>query len=515
MPSLDDQLLHWAQTAADRPFVVEVETGRVLTYGQCLAAVVAMRQVLGEAPQTVALGLPSGIAAAVIWLSSLCGGHRLVPVAPSASDRERGRIRTLFDPEVVIVAQPDDARGLSDGRARVLTQAQWEQHLRAAARMASDQVAAGSDQQAPGSVLLHTSGTTGEPKWVNLDAGRIAHTADAIRVSHRLTETDRGFSPLPFNHVTAPVVSLCASLMAGATVLLAPHFSRHRFWSWIEASRPTWVSIVPTIAALLLETERPEFLPGDIHFFRSASAPLPLRVLREFEAKFDLPLVETYGLTETASTVFANPVPPDKRKPGSVGLPVEGITARVVRQRMPESEPDLRALPQGETGEICLAGPSVITAYVGGAGEDSFQDGRLRTGDLGYLDEDGHLFITGRVRDVIIRGGENIAPREVEEVLLEHPAVEDSAVVGRPDPLYGEQVVAYVVPRHPWSADLAEALQAFAAGQLSRPQVPTRFVPVQALPRNPTGKVDREVLRREQREAADTPGACGERVAAR
>jgi acyl-CoA synthetase (AMP-forming)/AMP-acid ligase II len=341
-----------------------------------------------------------------------------------------------------------------------------------------------------GSLRLTTSGTTGDPKGVVLSARQIAWTADQVRLSHHLTTADRGLAVLPFFHINAPVVSLCASLLAGACVVVAPRFSVQRFWEWVERERITWVSVVPTIVALLLTTEKPPFLPGTLRFARSASAPLPVARHRAFEERFGIPLIETYGLSEAASQVTANPLPPAQRKHGSVGVPT-GVELYVC-----EPLPGTCELPCGAVGEICVRGPNVIAGYEGDASASSFGAGWFRTGDLGYLDADSYLYITGRLREVINRGGEKIAPREIEELLLAHPAVSDAAVVGEPHPLYGQRVVAYITPRDGWDALVERQLRDYCAQRLSAYKVPEAFYSVPALPRNGNGKLNRQALRR-------------------
>ena len=215
--------------------------------------------------------------------------------------------------------------------------------------------------------------------------------------------------------------------------------------------------------------------------------------MQAFEAKFGIPLIETYGLSEAASEVTGNPLPPAKHKPGSVGLPVS-VAVRICYPRTDDADTELRDVPPGEDGEICISGPNVIDAYQGNADAKSFQDGWFRTGDLGHMDSEGYIYITGRLREVIIRGGENIAPREVEEVLQSHPAVRESAVVGRPDPTLGEQVVAFIVPAHEWNAELARQVHDYAAQRLSPHKVPVDFIAVDSLPHNSIGKVERRKL---------------------
>ncbi|HEU0000307.1 MAG TPA: AMP-binding protein, partial [Ktedonobacteraceae bacterium] len=419
--------------------MIEAESGRELTYAQSLAAVNAIRQTLGTTPRKIVLSLPGSLASAVLWLSALSGGHHLVPVSPDATAREKSLIAQRHQPDVIIVEQAADARSFDCPGATIMSRDECETLM---------QQASSRDALEPveGRVYLGTSGTTGEPKCVVLTERQIAWTAEHVRSSHGLTSADRGLTVLPFFHVNAPVVSLCASLLAGSAVVIGRRFSRQRFWSWIEQYNITWASIVPTIVAILLETEKPAFLPGSLRFVRTGSAALPGADLRAFEARFGIPVIETYGLSEAASQVVANPVPPGMHKPGSAGLPV-GVDLRICYPYIPDEGRELRDVAPGETGEICVAGPGVIRAYQDDRGQESFQDGWFRSGDLGYLDEDGYLFIKGRLREVIIRGGENIAPREIEEVLQGHPAVREVAVVGRPDPVYGEQPVAYLTVR--------------------------------------------------------------------
>jgi acyl-CoA synthetase (AMP-forming)/AMP-acid ligase II len=310
-----------------------------------------------------------------------------------------------------------------------------------------------------------------------------------------LTQDDRGLAVLPFFHINAPVVSLCATLLAGSTVVVAPRFSRSRFWDWIARHQVTWASVVPTIVALLLQADGPEPVPDCLRFIRTASAPLPAAHLEAFEHRFGVPLIETYGLSEAASTVAANPVAPGVHKAGSVGLPA-GVGLRICVPADAECLP-LVDVSAGTEGEICIHGPSVIAGYEEGADSQSFVEGWFRTGDLGYRDADGYIFLTGRLRDVINHGGHKVSPREVEETLLAYPDVSDVAVVGQDDPLYGQRVVAYVVPRGDATASdsaLGEALRAHCAAQLSAYKVPSEFVCAAALPRTLTGKVQRHIL---------------------
>jgi acyl-CoA synthetase (AMP-forming)/AMP-acid ligase II len=490
MPALHDYLLHNAQRTPDGIFLIEAVSGRTLTNARTFRATRAVHRLLGARSRHILLVAPNGLCSAIVWLSALTGGHTLAPLSPDAPLIEQARLAKQITPDVLVVEHRTDS--CIAPHATVLTCDDLEQLI-----AATQEDEFGADETAPalaeGCCFLRTSGSTGEPKGIALDARQIVWAADHIRAAHELTPADRGFTALPLSHVNAPVVSLCATLIAGGSLVIAHHFSRSRFWETLDRYAVTWASAVPTVLAMLLTTEKPAFLPGALRFVRSASAPLSLSVLEAFEQRFGVAVVETYGLSEAASQVAANPVPPGERRPGSVGRPT-GVAIRVCASRTTSEDESLHDVAAGTTGEICICGPSVITRYVDGRAPDAFVDGWFRTGDLGCFDEDGYLYIVGRKRDVIIRGGENIAPREVEEVLLATPYVRDGAVVGVPDPVYGQRVVAYVVPAAPWTATTAEALQRACALRLSAYKVPERFVVVNELPRTPFGKLQRQVL---------------------
>lgn len=472
-------------------FIVEAESGHELGYAQALYALYTLRRALGDQPRRIVLAFPAGIANGLLWLSALSGGHHLIPVSPNATAEEKAAIARRHRPDILCVECEEDANGFCSPQAMLLTLSECEM-LIGQARPCS------SLEPLEGYAYLTTSGSTGEPKWVVLSERQIAWTATQIRASHGLSSRDRGLSVLPFFHVNAPVVSLCASLLAGSMVVIARRFSRQQFWSWIERYQITWASIVPTIVAILLETARPAFLPGTLRFVRTGSAALPPADLRAFEERFGIPVIETYGLSEAASQVVANPVPPGLHKPGSAGLPT-GVELRICAPREHADEQELRDVAAGEIGEICISGPAVIRAYQHNEGQEAFQAGWFRTGDLGYLDAEGYLFIKGRKREAINRGGENIAPREIEEVIQSHPAVRETAVVGRPDPIYGEQPVAYLTVREGWHAESAAQLRQHIARHLSAPKIPIDLIILDELPRNGTGKIDRRLLRtREQ-----------------
>lgn len=335
-------------------------------------------------------------------------------------------------------------------------------------------------------IFLCTSGTTGTPKGILLGDEQLAHTAASVVSAHRLSRADRGYCSLPLFHVNAEVVGLLATLRAGAYLAVDGKFSRRGFWEMIAGQRITWINAVPAIISILA-MDPPAARPETVRFVRSASAPLPLVALERFESALGVPVIETYGMTEAASMITANPLD-GPRKPGSAGRPA-GTEVRV-------ETPDGAAAP-GEVGRVRIRGRGVIKAYASG-GRPGVIDaaGWLDTGDLGYLDSAGYLFLVGRSDDVINRGGEKIYPREIEEILLAQPGVRTAAVVGAADEVLGERPVAYVVADAGWQAGDVEALLRKAcAAELPRHKQPSEYRLVAELPLGSTGKISRRALK--------------------
>ena len=339
-----------------------------------------------------------------------------------------------------------------------------------------------------GGIFLCTSGTTGTPKGILLRDEQLAHVAASVVSHHRLTQADRGYCSLPLFHVNAEVVGLLATLRAGACLAVDRKFSRRGFWEMIDARRVTWINAVPAIISILA-MDPPPVRPARVRFVRSASAPLPRAALERFEDAIGVPVVETYGMTEAASMITANPLA-GPRKQGSAGLPA-GTEVQVV---LPGG-----LVAAGDVGRVRIRGKGVITEYASGGRPGAIDaDGWLDTGDLGYLDEDGYLFLVGRSDDVINRGGEKIYPREIEEILLAQPGVRSAAVVGAADEVLGERPVAYVVPDGDWLASelaIEMTLRDACAALLPRHKQPSAFRVVDELPLGPTGKVSRRRLK--------------------
>jgi acyl-CoA synthetase (AMP-forming)/AMP-acid ligase II len=337
-------------------------------------------------------------------------------------------------------------------------------------------------------LLLLTSGTTSRAKIVQLTHGNVCASAFSSTAALALGENDRCLNVLPQFHGHGLIATILASLAAGASVVCTPGCQVHYFFDWLSAFQPTWYSAVPTMHQAILTharlTNAPSMKPG-LRFVRSASAPLAPRILAELEQTFAAPVIEFYGMTETASAPIAcNPLPPFKRKPGSVGIPVDLDVAIM------GSRGDL--CPTGETGQVVVRGPSVMRGYEGdpAANEAAFSEDWLQTGDLGYFDDAGFLFLTGRTRELINRGGEKISPREIDEALLDHPAVAEAATFAIPHATLGEDVAAAVVLR-PGAKATSQAIRAHMVGRLAEFKVPQQVFFVRELPKSSTGKIQR------------------------
>lgn len=479
-------LVERAATAApDAVYALATETPEAITFAQLrqgCRGVAAALAAQGVGPgDTIALVMPNGLAT-LQWL--LGAMHAGVCVNP-----------------VNLLSQADAMRYVIEHcEARLVVAApEWVERVRAVAPQLPlivvdpDRIElpdAGLDTPAPAAdttaLLMYTSGTTGRPKGVMLTQANLAANAAAIAAEHALGPVDRVLGVLPLYHINAFAVTMLAPLASGGSVAMAPRFSVQRFWDQAAERSCTWINVVPTIIAFLLEAPAPPRAAiAGLRLCRSASAALPPEHHRAFEARFGIGIIETMGLTETVAPSFSNPLDPAQRKVGSVGL-ASGGEARVV-------DAALAPVPDGSTGEITIRGPHVMKGYFRNpeATAAAFTpDGWLRTGDLGHRDADGFFFVTGRIKELIIKGGENIAPREIDEALLQHPGVLDAAAVGVPDPHYGQEILACIVPRDGATLDEAD-LRAHCERLLGRYKTPRRFRFVAELPRGPSGKVQR------------------------
>ncbi|MBW1868130.1 MAG: AMP-binding protein [Deltaproteobacteria bacterium] len=337
-------------------------------------------------------------------------------------------------------------------------------------------------------LLLYTSGTTGLPKGVILSHKNVVAGAQYTAMAHDLTPEDRALCSLPLYHINGEVVTAVTPLVSGGSVVMPHKFRTSDFWELISEYGCTWFSVVPTIISYLTsatDIEGRNLKLDQLRFGRSASSALPPSLHKEFEKKFKVSIVETMGLTETAAPVFSNPMDPSKRKYGSPGLAV-GNSAKIIDTTGKE-------VSRGTQGEIMIRGDNVMKEYykapdkTAGALEP---DGWLHTGDIGYLDQDGFIFVTGRIKELIIKGGENIAPREIDDVLYKHPAILDAAAVGIPDDTYGEEIMACVTVKQGVSVTEEELLD-HCLEHLGKFKTPKVIKIMDELPKGPSGKIQR------------------------
>jgi acyl-CoA synthetase (AMP-forming)/AMP-acid ligase II len=341
-------------------------------------------------------------------------------------------------------------------------------------------------------LLLYTSGTTGRPKGVILTHKNLMAGGRFTTMAHALTGKDRALCSLPLYHINGEVVTTIAPLISGGSVVMPHKFSASNFWKLISDFQCTWFSVVPTIISYLCcdECQKDENLNLErLRFGRSASSALPPSLHKTFEGKFKVSIIETMGLTETAAPVFSNPIVPGDRKYGSPGVPV-GNEAKIIDNNGNE-------VPRGRQGEIMIRGDNVMKCYykepeLTASAIDP--DGWFHTGDLGYMDKDGFVFVSGRIKELIIKGGENIAPREIDEALYKHPAVLDAGAVGIPDVHYGENIMCCVVLRPNMTAT-EEELRRHCREHLGEFKTPGIIKIIKELPKGPSGKVQRLKLR--------------------
>lgn len=341
-------------------------------------------------------------------------------------------------------------------------------------------------------LLLHTSGTTSRPKLVPLSSANLAASAAHIATTLQLTPVDRCLNIMPLFHIHGLMAALLASLRAGGSVVCTDGVYANRFFRWMEEFRPTWYSAVPTMHQGILARagEHAQIIrETPLRFIRSSSASLPPVVLAALEDTFGAPVVEAYGMTEAAHQMACNPLPPGARKPGSVG-PAAGPEIAIMDAAGKLLEP-------GETGEVVIRGPNVTVGYLANpdANRTAFTDGWFRTGDQGRLDSDGYLQLTGRLKEIINRGGEKISPREIDEVLLAHPAVRQALAFAVPHAQLGEEVAA-AVELHAGQAAGAPQLRQWVAERLPDFKVPRVIRVVDNIPKGPTGKLQRIGLAR-------------------
>jgi acyl-CoA synthetase (AMP-forming)/AMP-acid ligase II len=476
---------------AEDPAII-VPEGPRLDYGRLREQVSRTADTLAalglERGDRVALVLPNGAEAVIAFLgAAVCA--TAAPLNPGYTEDEFRFYMEDTEAKALIVP-----RGGAEAARRAMPQGTLliEAELEPTGRLRLESAAArqaGRSASGPReddvALVLHTSGTTSRPKRVPLKHGNLAASVQQIVATYALSPADVSLCMMPLFHVHGLVASALATLASGGTVVTPPRFNPLGFWPLVQAQHATWYSAVPTIHQLALartsEGERP---PGaeTLRFIRSCSSALPAALMLQLEERVGVPVLEAYGMTEASHQIASNPLPPAPRLPGSVGLGT-GVSVGIMDERG-------TLLPTGTQGEVVIRGANVTDGYENNpeANATCFTDGWFRTGDLGVLDAAGYVTLQGRIKELINRGGEKISPREVDEVLLLHPAVAEAVCFGSPHPAWGEEVAAAVVLR----AAASEAdLQRHCREHLAAFKVPKTVHIVESIPRTATGKIQR------------------------
>lgn len=334
-------------------------------------------------------------------------------------------------------------------------------------------------------LILYTSGSTGNSKGVMLTHDNLLAEMNNIMVAHKLMNNDRVLCVLPWFHINGLVITMLTPLLAENEIYIAEKFSVSSFWQWIDKYKITWFSGVPTIYSYLLSKDtKAESDISSLRFARSASASLPVKVLNEFEKRYNVTIIESYGITEGGSQLTSNPLPPQHTKPGSVGLPY-GIEVIIADDNNNE-------MAQGQVGEVYVRGASISHGYYGKTDETkaSFWNGWFKTGDMGRKDEDGYLYLEGRKKELINRAGEKFSPREIDEILYKIDGVELACAVGVPHKVYGEEVIAFIKKKV--DANIAESdIIEYCKDKMVSFKVPKKVYFVDEFPQGGNGKIQR------------------------
>ncbi len=475
----------------DGAVAVVVPDGPAVTYGELRGNVDRAAGLLTgsglepERPVSIALG--NGLEFLIAFLAVVRAGAVAAPLNPAyTADEFAYYLEDAASQMAVVPPGSHPAREAADSLAVPTLEVSLSGEELAIYR-SGDLLSAAIDPTLPAAdstaLFLHTSGTTSRPKGVPLSHGNILESVRNISATYRLTGDDVAMVVMPLFHVHGLIGVALATLATGGTMVLPPRFSAGAFWPVRKATGATWYSAVPTIHKILLDRADADGAPAEsFRFIRSCSAPLSPVLIEGLESRLGAPVVEAYGMTEASHQMSSNPLPPGERRPGSVGVGT-GVRVSVRDEAGDEVEVGCR-------GEVCVRGPNVMGGYANNpeANATAFWDGWFRTGDQGALSEDGYLTLTGRLKELINRGGEKISPVEVDQALLGHPAVAEAVTFGAPDTKYGESVRAAVVIV---SETTAEEVRAHCADRLAAFKVPDTIYLVDDLPRTSTGKIQR------------------------
>jgi acyl-CoA synthetase (AMP-forming)/AMP-acid ligase II/acyl carrier protein len=467
-----------SETALAGPGLPALAYGGLWTYVQ--GAVASLNALGVGAGDRVAILLPNGIASAAAFFA-VSAGASAAPLNPAYQAAELEFFLADLEARALLVADGQDSP------ARDVATALHIPVVELSALVATASTQPIFSDPSHEALVLHTSGTTSRPKLVPLTHANICTSAHNIVATLNLGPQDRCLNVMPLFHIHGLIGALLSSIAAGAGVVCTPGFDTRHFFAWLDEFDPTWYTAVPTIHQAVLAAApagTSTVARAALRFLRSSSAALPTRVMAELEALFRAPVIESYGMTEASHQMASNPLPPRARKPGSVGV-AAGPEVAIMDERG-------AVLGAGRQGEIVIRGANVTRGYhhMPSANQQAFTNGWFRTGDQGYLDDDGYLFLTGRLKEIINRGGEKISPREVDDILMEHPAVAQAITFALPHPSLGQDVAAAVVLRPNIEATEVE-LRRFCARRLAAFKVPNRFAFVDQIPKGPTGKPQR------------------------
>jgi acyl-CoA synthetase (AMP-forming)/AMP-acid ligase II len=485
----------FAGSPGDRTAIVIPEKDLRVTYAQLRHQVEAVAGALSAAGivrgDRIGLALPNGLPNIVTFLAASLVGTA-APLNPAYKEEEFRFY--LDDTKARFLLLPpegaDEARRAAGSTVRILAVDLAESGtVRLSPSAGQAPVVSPSVHDV--ALILHTSGSTGRPKRVPLTHAQLSISAQNVAATYHLTAEDVSLCVMPLFHVHGLVASTLATLATGGTVVVPAKFNPLSFWRVARDYGVTWYSAVPTLHQLLVARAERGARPAGaerLRFVRSCSASLSPQLMSELENAFGAPVLEAYGMTEAAHQMASNPLPPAPRKPASAG-PNTGTTEIGIMDAAGKQ------LPAGERGEVVIRGANVIGGYESNpeANASSFVDGWFRTGDQGYLDADGYLVLTGRLKEMINRGGEKIAPREIDEVLLSHPAVAEAVAFGTPHATWGEEVAACVVLRPESPATEAEIV-AFCRERMTDFKRPKQVFITNAIPRTATGKIQRRVV---------------------
>jgi acyl-CoA synthetase (AMP-forming)/AMP-acid ligase II len=473
---------------------IAVPGGVRLTYGELREQVASAADHLAQLGvgrlDRVALVLPNSAESIILFLAAATAGTAAPLNAAYKEDEFRFYLQDTGAKVLIVPPGQGEAARRAMPAGVALVEAAMDGH--GALTMQSDAPRdQGRSAGAPGdddvALVLHTSGTTNRPKLVPLRHRNLAASAGNIAGTYGLTPGDVALCVMPLFHIHGLMASTMATFRSGGLVVVPPKFDPMTFWPTLHEHHATWYSAVPTMHQMLLMRNRGERPAGaeGLRFVRSSSSALSPETMAQLESRFGAPVIEAYGMTEASHQMASNPLPPAPRRPGTVGT---GTGVRI--GIMTDSG---RLLPKGAAGEVVIQGPNVIDGYSNNpeANAASFVDGWFRTGDQGTLDADGYLSLIGRLKEMINRGGEKIAPREIDDVLMQHPAVGEAVAFGAPHPAWGEEVVAAVVLKEPVAE---KELIAFARERLADYKVPRRLYIVDKIPTTATGKIQRRAV---------------------